>query len=147
MHWDRGPACTRRYGCVRGKGAPAAAAPSVATRCGWSSTQPYLRRRFMGRPAESAAHSLITQPTIHQSNRFAFVRWAVAELSKGPFRFFCAGKETGKREGNGGRKVSFYWGIRRFSQGRDETAADHPVFDDEGFWFSFTKSRVGVNWM
>ena len=25
-------------GCVRGKGAPAAAAPNVATCCGWSST-------------------------------------------------------------------------------------------------------------
>ena len=32
---------------MRGKGAPAAAAPKVVTRCGWSWTQPYLRRRFM----------------------------------------------------------------------------------------------------
>ena len=29
-------------GCVRGKVAPTAAAPNVATRCGSSSTQPYL---------------------------------------------------------------------------------------------------------
>jgi hypothetical protein len=27
-------------GCVRGEGAPAAAFPKFATRCGWSSTQP-----------------------------------------------------------------------------------------------------------